>query len=113
MSEDKQKKKYTSAANSALPLVSVIPDSKDMRRGKKLLTEAAEMKAQESFAAERLSEIADEMNVYMEANDLKGTRWGMTGYEYRGYVTRKTLSREKLDRKSTRLNSSHANISYA
>src|SRR3712207_9205872 len=64
--------------------------------------------------------VTPELDVYLnEINTMPGftpssmfpRMWAATGLEYPKLVDR--LIRTALDRKSTRLNSSHANISYA
>lgn len=96
-SESNSKPRIRSAANSSLPLVSIIPDDDTMKRAVKLMKEAVAAAARQSEAEERLKEIKDELAAICTAYDLeKGFRHGLVGYEFHGYQTRKTLSKERL-----------------
>lgn len=95
MSEEK-KKRLLSASNSALPLISVLPDRKTMNAAKKLMAESADLKVVIDGAEARRKEINEELAVYAEANGLPGFRHGMYGFQYSGWTSRQSLSREKL-----------------
>lgn len=96
MTTTDEKKRYTSASNSRLPLASVIPDTEMMKRAVALLNEDMQLKTSISAMEERTDEIKDELAAICQAYDLKGFRHGLNGFEYHGYATRKTLSKEKL-----------------
>jgi len=96
MSEDTKRKILRSAANSSLPVASLIPDPDLFRRSIELLRRAQDLKVKVSVAEEELLSIRDELAAICEAFNLKGFRHGLTGFEYHGYTSRKSLSKERL-----------------
>lgn len=91
-----KEKRLRSASNSSLPLVSIIPDTETMKQATVLLKEAGKLKCKISEAQERLDEIELELAAVASAYELKGFRYGLFGFDYRGYTSRKTLDKTKL-----------------
>jgi hypothetical protein len=95
-SEPTKAPRFTSAANSKLPLASVIDDTETMRHAVKLLKEGVANSAKQSELKERESEIREELAAICHAYELTGFKHGLCGFEYHGYQTRQTLSKERL-----------------
>lgn len=91
-----KKKRLRSAASSSLPLVSVLADRTMLKSAKDLMKEGLELSKIQATADVRLKEIKEELSILAAAHDLRGFRWGLSGFEYRGYATRKTLSKKRL-----------------
>jgi hypothetical protein len=94
--ESSKAPRLRSAANSKLPLTSVIDDGDTMRRATKLLKEGVANSAKQSKLKERESEIREELAAICAAYDLPGFKHGLCGFEYHGYTTRQVLSKERL-----------------
>lgn len=90
-----ERKRFTSASNSKLPLCSEIPDSDVVRRVAELMKSGNAERTRISEAEERLDEIKNELAAICEAYEIKGFRHGLNGFEYHGWTSRKTFSKEK------------------
>lgn len=94
--ERADKQRLRSASNSKLPLASAIPDTETMKRAVALLEEGVRLKSKISESQERLDEIETELYAVAAIYDLSGFRYGLAGFEKRGYVTRSRLDKQKL-----------------
>lgn len=91
-----KKERLRSASNSKLPVVSVIPDQETMKQAVALLKEATKLKVKVSEAEDRLEEIKLELFAIASSYDLSGFRYGLAGFENRGYSSRSTLNKQKM-----------------
>lgn len=90
------KERLRSASRSTLPTASLISDSEVFKDSVRLLKEAVKLQAQISTAEDRLKEIKEHLAATCEAYNLKGMKYGLSGFEYRGYTARSVLSKEAL-----------------
>lgn len=94
--QDDKRPRLRSAANSKLPLASVIPDEETFQRAIQLMQQGTTNKVTQSALKEQEDDIKAELAVICEAYSLPGFRHGLNMFEYQGWKTRTTLSKEKL-----------------
>lgn len=91
------KPRLRSAANSKLPIASVIPDTDQFREAIRLVERATAIKVEMDELKEELDGLIEQMAAICEVFHLEhGFKYGLFMFEYHGWKTRDTLSKEKL-----------------
>lgn len=84
-----------SAANSALPMTSVLDDRSVMERACELLKLAHKLKKIRDKADAEIKEHKEELAAIAMSQDLPGLRYGACAIQVNGYVSRETFDKDQ------------------